>query len=222
MLMVLRFRSCLPLLTLLLVLLGTGCQTRPSQPQALYEAKQAVINWHDSGAYEAAVSVTIAKAEKLLNQTLPGSTRPAMVLDVDDTAITTWAYQRKSDFGYSTCDLKTFQEAATAPAIAPVLALYRHALARGVTVFFITGRRETLRSATEANLRFAGYEGYAKLFCKPTDWKADNAKFKTGIRQALQDEGYDVILNLGDQESDLVGGLARHGMRLPNPYYLSK
>ena len=32
--------------------------------------------------------------------------------------------------------------------------------------------------------------------------------------------GYDILVNVGDQRSDLTGGYARRGFKLPNPMYL--
>ena len=46
-------------------------------------------------------------------------------------------------------------------------------------------------------------------------------EFKAGTRKHLEDTGYDIALNVGDQWSDLQGGSADHTVKLPNPtYYL--
>ena len=47
-------------------------------------------------------------------------------------------------------------------------------------------------------------------------------EYKAGTRKHIeQDLGYDIVLNVGDQCSDLQGGYADHGLKLPNPtYYL--
>jgi hypothetical protein len=33
------------------------------------------------------------------------------------------------------------------------------------------------------------------------------------------DEGYTILLSMGDQRSDLEGGYAERTFKLPNPYY---
>ena len=44
--------------------------------------------------------------------------------------------------------------------------------------------------------------------------------YKSGERRKLVRAGYDIIVNIGDQASDLRGGFADHRVKLPNPMYL--
>ena len=43
--------------------------------------------------------------------------------------------------------------------------------------------------------------------------------FKSGERAALEGQGYRILANVGDQESDLAGGHADRSFKLPNPFY---
>jgi hypothetical protein len=43
--------------------------------------------------------------------------------------------------------------------------------------------------------------------------------FKSGARAKIEQQGYDIAIDIGDQESDLDGGHADHDFKLPNPYY---
>jgi HAD superfamily, subfamily IIIB (Acid phosphatase) len=43
--------------------------------------------------------------------------------------------------------------------------------------------------------------------------------FKSGERARIEANGYSVIANIGDQDSDLAGGHALHTCKLPNPAY---
>ena len=43
--------------------------------------------------------------------------------------------------------------------------------------------------------------------------------FKSGERAKIEQQGFDIVLNMGDQESDLDGGHADHDFKLPNPFY---
>ena len=119
--------------------------------------------------------------------------------------------------------------------IAPTLDLYRQARKKGLQVFFITTRSEAQRLATAANLRTAGYDGFddEELIMKPDELdsaknprviacfksQAPAACFKTEKRGEIVDRGYTIILNMGDQDSDLSGGYAERTFKLPNPFY---
>ena len=117
------------------------------------------------------------------------------------------------------CGLGAWIGMARAEAIKPVLALARHARERGVAVFFLTGRPERMRAATEQNLRTAGYE-WTGVLLKPDALTTKSAvEFKAPERRKLVEEGYTIIVNIGDQMSDLDGGFAERTFKLPNPFY---
>jgi acid phosphatase len=104
-------------------------------------------------------------------------------------------------------------------ALQPTVALVRRARELGVAVFFITGRPSELRAATERNLREQGY-AWDGVVLQPTGAHADRAaSFKAPERQRIAERGYTIILNMGDQESDLEGGYAERTFKLPNPVY---
>ena len=92
-----------------------------------------------------------------------------------------------------------------------------------IDVFFVTARRESDRPGTEKNLRDVGYETWTKIFYKPTtDVLLTTTGFKTDVRRKLTQEGYVIVANLGDQDSDLNGGYAERTYKLPNPFYITK
>lgn len=106
------------------------------------------------------------------------------------------------------------------PPLPPTLGLYRLAKSAGVPVFFVTGRKENLREYTERQLRAAGFGEWAGLYRSPVDYDEDLiVPFKSGVRKKLTKEGWRIVLNMGDQWSDLKGGRAVHTVKLPNPYY---
>ena len=43
--------------------------------------------------------------------------------------------------------------------------------------------------------------------------------FKAPERRKISEQGYTIILTMGDQDSDLNGGYAERGFKLPNPVY---
>ena len=43
--------------------------------------------------------------------------------------------------------------------------------------------------------------------------------FKAPERRRLAEQGYTILISIGDQESDLAGGFAERTFKLPNPVY---
>ena len=92
-----------------------------------------------------------------------------------------------------------------------------------MTIFFITGRPEGQRADTEANLKAEGYDYWEELYLRPVDHPKEQsvAQYKSGDRAKIVAKGYRIILNVGDQMSDLaLDPQADHSVKLPNPFYL--
>ncbi len=89
-------------------------------------------------------------------------------------------------------------------------------------MFFVTGRQESQRAATIKNLNEVGYSGWADLIMQPDGNKPPASVFKPRDRQVIVDKGYRIILNIGDQASDLAGCCAERVFKVPNPFYLLK
>jgi predicted secreted acid phosphatase len=143
--------------------------------------------------------------------------RPVLVLDVDDTALSSYACLREVDFVRAGTNCGA---AGDMPVIASTLRLYRFARRHGVSVVFLTGRAATLRAATEANLRAAGYTGRWRLIMRAAEERGMTAlRYKTRERRALARRGRRIVVNVGDQRSDLRGGWAGRTFKLPNPMY---
>lgn len=213
-----------------------ACTSAPSstalhQPENVGDARIAALHYKASGQYDRDVAAVAAEAQRWLGRRAPGVARPALVLDIDDTALSNWPIILRDDFGRpiaGPCDLASdgpcgwaaWDQLAVDEAIAPTLALYRSARASKVEVFFITGRPENQRAATERNLTSAGYTGYAHLYMVPDGAHfASAADFKAPIRAQIEQQGYTIVANMGDQPSDLAGGHAERTFLLPNPFY---
>ena len=90
-----------------------------------------------------------------------------------------------------------------------------------MTVFFLTGRRQRVRSVTAANLRRAGYTAGWRLITRPNrERPGTHAGFKARRRRAIERQGFRILANVGDQRSDLRGRHAMAAFKLPNPMYL--
>ncbi|MGE0257184.1 MAG: HAD family acid phosphatase [Alphaproteobacteria bacterium] len=202
-----------------------------AQPPNVGEAKTAATAYHDSGAYARDLAAAASAAAEWTVRRASETSHPALVLDIDETALTNWDVIKADDFGYITdgpcvalpegpCGWTAWDLLAKAPAIGPTLTLFRRARGLNVSVFFITGRRESQRAATERNLQNAGYQGYAALYMRPEGSRyASAADFKAPVRAAIEAAGYTIVANMGDQPSDLAGGHAERAFLLPNPFY---
>lgn len=197
-----------------------------AEPPNLDHAKAAVARYVSSGDYARDVAAVALRANKYLAKRLaqppkPGEKR-AIVFDIDETALSNLPHIMAQDFGYVPAVWKQWVNSAQARAIVPVQVVYDMAVRAGVAVFFITARSPDDAAATEKNLRAVGYETWTKIYYKPDDLASTARAYKTGIRRQLVAEGYTIIANIGDQESDLAGGYAERTFKLPNPVYLVK
>jgi acid phosphatase len=89
-------------------------------------------------------------------------------------------------------------------------------------VFFITGRRDKQRQATLWNLDRAGFQGWARLTTRPDEQHGSIVPFKSGERDKIVAEGYTILANIGDQDSDLKDlkdKSAECPFKVPNPFY---
>jgi hypothetical protein len=141
--------------------------------------------------------------------------KPAIILDIDETSLSNYAGMAAG--GFTSTSSAVDVVSGTGKPIGPTRSLFRYARKHKVAVFFITGRPEPLRAVTERNLRAAGYSGWKDLILKNT---TEGVKqYKSGERAAIERKGYDIVVNVGDQESDLDGGHADAAFKLPNPFY---
>lgn len=208
----------LPAAALVAVLAPWGCAgvDVPSIPQA----RAAVASYVESGRYERDVERVTRRAGAYLARHAGSAAQPALVLDVDETALSNWPYQVQTGHCYNRETFATWADSLSAEAVEPVLELYRTARRNGVAVFFVSGRREPRREATETNLRQAGFDDFVELVLRPEeDERPSVVPFKSGARRGIEEQGWTIVVNVGDQRSDLDGGYAERAFKLPNPFY---
>jgi predicted secreted acid phosphatase len=196
------------------------CQELPN----LTMVKQQLVQYHDSGQYMndliTADNDALQYLEKRVKANNNHKQKLALVLDIDETSLSNYANMREYDFGGTKGEIFANMEKGEDQAIASTLQLYQYAKAHEVAVFFITGRPDNLRSVTSNNLKKAGYDHWDGLYLRPDRYtEASITPFKTEMRKKITQQGYDIALNVGDQNSDLKGGYADKTVQLPNPYY---
>jgi len=195
-----------------------------AEPSNLYLLKQELKAYVDSGRYDAGIAAVAAEAKQWVEtRAAQGGGKLAVVFDLDETLLSNMSHMVAMDYGYIPKKWDEWIEEAQAPAIAPVREVYLAARAHNIAVIFITGRRTGDKPGTENNLRSAGIGGYTRIFYKSTGDHGTTEAFKTATRRKLvEEEGYTIIANIGDQVSDLAGGYAERTFKLPNPFYLAK
>jgi predicted secreted acid phosphatase len=161
--------------------------------------------------------------------------RPAIVFDADDTTL--WTYDMEDGamhFNFDPTLQNEWVQDQRFPATPSMVDFVNRAKQKGFAIFGLTGRSDTQEDATLGNLSKVGYTPFdnANFFTK---WSGTNpkpsyvtcatstcttAEYKAGTRKHIEkDLGYDIVLNVGDQWSDLQGGYADKALKLPNPTY---
>lgn len=200
-----------------------------AEPANLSLLKKEIRQYHDSGDYDREFAVQINAAERFLLEQIhyyhnqKKQTKLALVLDIDETSLTNYDKMALRDFAGNQEQIHQEILAANAPAIKATLNLYQIALNNGVDVFFVTGRVLSELDATKENLMAAGYDRWAGIYVRPEKYSFDSiVPFKSECRKQIESQGYTIIESIGDQYSDIDGGYALKGIKLPNPYYFIK
>lgn len=179
--------------------------------------------YHDSGEWAKDSKKAFATATKNLKKALAKKGKkgtPTLILDIDDTSLSIYDCAEPQDFT-KTAEAQCIV-AAKLPAIKEAKTLATYAQKQKVKLVFITARPEGIRAQTVANLKLAGYKKYT-LIMKPNDSTGvTSATYKAGARKQLVADGARIVLNVGDQKSDLSGGFAEYAVKIPNPMFLTK
>jgi hypothetical protein len=190
----------------------------------------------DTGCYWADLDAQYKRAETalaaLIAKQKPGE-RLAIVMDIDETTLTNYCEMRREDFGYIATMYSAWETSPEAAVAIPgALRLFHQARAAGVDVFFITGRggipdysaATPGRDETEAtakNLEAAGFHGWKALQLRNGGERLmPTIEYKSSERERIVQQGYRIVMSLGDQWSDLLGDpQAEVSVKLPNPFY---
>ncbi|KAK2406248.1 acid phosphatase [Trifolium repens] len=147
------------------------------------------------------------------------------VFDIDETSLSNLPYYAKHGFGVNPFNQTLFNEwvdLGAAPALPESQKLYNKLLSLGIKIVFLTGRPLKQKDITAKNLRQAGYHTWEKLILKDTaKYQGKTAvTYKSSERKKLEEEGYRIIGNIGDQWSDILGtNIGNRTFKLPDPLY---
>jgi predicted secreted acid phosphatase len=200
------------------------------EPPNLGQLKSQLKDYY-AHEYQSQVALSLKEADGWLRERALKVKRPALVLDIDETSLSNWEEIEANDFAYIVdgecavppkmpCGALAWDQSTRAKALAPTLSVYETAMKLKVAVFFVTGRFDepVERAATELNLWKQGYRGWEKVVMR-TDHAGSVEAFKTQARKSIEEAGFSIIANIGDQDSDLRGGHAERVFKVPNPFY---
>lgn len=217
---------------------GTSCPAPPrdrapvaATPLNIDLVKRQLLSYQKDGVYVADIKAVYDVAEAYIDSWRGRVTNPAIVLDIDETVLTNWDTFVANNFGFfpdaARCDIPSKEACgfnvwiaqARAAAIEPGRDFFNRMKAKGVAIFFVTGRRDRQRATTVANLESQGISGWSDLITRPDADHGSAQPFKTRVRETIQAR-YTILANIGDQLSDLDGGRAAQcAFKLPNPFY---
>jgi predicted secreted acid phosphatase len=216
-----------------------------SQPLNIDLIKQQLL-YYRCAHYDREVAAVYSDAQRWVQVRAPQvsqGSKPAIVLDIDETSLSNWTRIKRDDFAYirdGACDLSkqheacgdiAWQKSGLAPALAPALELFNFAkcsiqppgtTCTRVAVFFVTGRYQSAEAQkwTETNLTNAKYRDWDGLYMRdPATEGQLVSEHKTRARIDIESKGFTIIANIGDQDSDLAGDHAERKFKLPNPFY---
>jgi predicted secreted acid phosphatase len=146
-----------------------------------------------------------------------GEPNLAIVADIDETLLDNREeIALHPDFSWP--QFWSWMRESKAPVLKPTAKFLSWARKHGFAIFLITGRQEDLRRATILNL-VACHVYYDGLFMRDTHNDQPAETIKLPYRQAIEKMGFKIIVNIGDQWSDLTGGHAETCVKLPNRMY---
>ncbi|PON66821.1 Acid phosphatase [Trema orientale] len=193
------------------------------------ECVQHIQKYMTSSQYKADSEKALEEVKLFLSGfcNLKGDGKDAWIFDVDDTLLSTIPYYKKHGFGgqkRNTTSLESWMRKSKAPALTHTLDIFNEIKDKGLKIFLISSRKETLRSHTVDNLIDVGYHGWSGLSLRGLeDELLEVQEYKSAVRQRLVDEGYRIWGIVGDQWSSLGGHpSAKRTFKLPNSiYYLA-
>ena len=180
-----------------------------------------VIQYYESGDYDADLKNVTGNATRWLKQELKKKPKkPAIVFDIDDTLESTYACAKKSNFDRTQTGICQANNEQTP--IAPVWKLLKLAQKNKVSIVVITGRPQGIEPGTRQKLKEDGLKGKYTLVMRPNgDFGKPAKPYKTAARKAIAKKGYKILVNIGDQRSDLDGNPSGKKFKVPNPMYFT-
>lgn len=178
--------------------------------------KTEIRSYYGSGKWAADTQSVVSQAKlfakskvKKLKRKPTKLTKRVVIIDVDDTLLSN--YDKLYGSKNTTIPL---------PAIAPTLKFANWAMRKHLRVVVLTGRADTAAGKTASNLAAVGLtSGYTLRTRVKAEYDLTALDYKTAVRASIEATGQRILVNIGDQYSDLNGGYAARAYLIPNPMY---
>lgn len=185
----------------------------------LRKAKNRVQHYYESGKYDKELDEIFIAAKSQVEK-IKIKNNSAAIFDIDDTALSNYQISKRLDYGYDFQIIQDWVMSAKLPAIKQTLEFYNYLKSKEVKIIFLTGRQSEEYDATYRNLVEQGYTNFDTLIVRSEQYrKISAAEFKSQKRKELTAKGYEIIICVGDQWSDLYGDYTGIKIKLPNYLY---
>ena len=188
------------------LVLFLGCSTIPPAPCKPGDALVNATLWTQTAAeYRASALQTYAAARTALDAGLsaPSTLPPAIILDLDETALDNTGYaarsiRRNTTFEFDTNWSAWVKEAASR-AVPGTKDFLTYAHSRGVAIFYITNRTADMAADTRRNLESHGFPVTEDGLLMRTTTTTNKSTRRDSVTAR-----YNVILYLGDDLGDFT------------------
>ncbi|WP_304132436.1 HAD family acid phosphatase [Ignavibacterium album] len=208
-----------PIHTLTLFLTLTLLSCTSDELINLRLAKDRVKDYYESGKYDEDLGEIYSKAKSQIEK-IKIKNNSTAIFDVDDTALSNYQISKRLDFGFDYQIVQNWVMSAKLPAIKQTLDFYNYLKSKGIKLIFLTGRQTEEYDATYRNLVEQGYRDFDTIIVRSErERKIGAAEFKSQKRKELTEKGYEIIICVGDQWTDLEGDYTGLIVKLPNYLY---
>lgn len=196
-------------------------QLPPAPPEN--EGYEVGLNFSKTSQYKSEFMNAVRSAKAFClkyKREHPDETNLAIVSDIDETILDNRPYFRLHPVRSWDMFDKWVQE-SKAPVLQPTYDFLKWAREQGFAIFLITGRPEADRKPTIINL-VRNQVSYDALYLREKHGGPAAEIYKTDVRQQIEKMGFKIVVNIGDQLSDLAGGVSLDCEKLPNKMYFIK
>lgn len=181
-----------------------------------------MLDYVHGGQYLKDVEIAVDSARRYLRTLrVQHDQKIAVVLDVDETALSNALHYTRSSEGIMDPSSSMRVSKTRVLPILPVLDLYRELRAANWSIFFVSERPESALDLTAKNLMECGFETWTSLMLRSSDDAEGTVQaYKLRKRSEIEKQGYQIISILGDQWSDMAEPApGTQTFKLPNPMY---
>lgn len=181
--------------------------------------KDELKNWYNSGQYFKDITLAIEPAYTYIGYVI-GIDKAAVIFDIDETMVSEYDFMLANDFAWTGPIIDAAQTITTFSSLLPTLDFFNYCSQKNIETIILTSRRKKHEDTVLALLSNAKYVNYSRLILRPNDDIGSIAGYKARMRKELiEQEGYLIQCNLGDQESDFYQGYSYFNIKIPNKFY---